>query len=376
MEEHSMKILILSRYTRLGASSRLRLYQFLPVWADAGITCVIHPLLNDQYLHALYGKKAASKTNLIRGYAATLKQVLFAGRYDLVVIEKEVFPFLPPLAEWWLRLRNIPYVVDYDDAIFHNYDQNTNGLVRFVLGKKIASVMRWAAVVVCGNEYLCDYARRAGVRKIGRIPTVIDTQKYTPAPRDTETGVVVIGWMGSPMTAKYVKTLRPVLAALASRYGIRLHLVGAAEGIGLGASETVLPWSEAGEAALIGAFDIGIMPLEDSPWERGKCGYKLIQYMGCGLPVVGSPVGVNREIIREGINGFAPDTEAEWAKALETLILDKALRLRMGQAGRKMVLETYALQTAARQWINIFQHIIAVKNQPHVRDIRDHSLSD
>lgn len=373
MEERSMKILILSRYTRLGASSRLRLYQFIPHWEDAGIDCVVHPLLNDRYLQELYDKKGVSKVNLLKGYLSALKRVCLAGRYDLVVIEKEVFPFLPPLAEWWLNLRGVPYIVDYDDAIFHNYDLSPRKSVRFLLGGKIASVMRRAAVVVCGNEYLAEYARTAGAREVIRIPTVVDTRRYTPVVGHTTSRPVVIGWMGSPMTSKYLKTLQPALASLASRHGIRLHLVGASEGIGLGASEAVLPWSEDTEASLIRAFDIGIMPLEDSPWEKGKCGYKLIQYMGCGLPVVGSPVGVNREIIREGINGFAPGTEAEWTSALDRLIRDPELRLRMGRAGRDMVLEQYSLESAAQRWIGIFQ--TAINKRPHVRNIRNHSLS-
>jgi glycosyltransferase involved in cell wall biosynthesis len=349
-----LTILILCRYSRLGASSRLRFYQFIPRLEEAGITCIIHPLLNDSYLHEFYGKKGISKRNLLGRYVSMMRTLGGAPRFDLVLIEKEIFPFLPPFAEWWLNLRHIPYIVDYDDAIFHNYDLHPNGFVRALLGRKIATVMRRAVSAVCGNAYLGEYARLAGARRITLIPTVIDTDKYVPRVGRPE-GPVIIGWIGSPSSLKYLRSLLPLLRGLVDTYGVRVHIVGAKEGIGLGKGESVLEWSEDTEADLIAGFDIGIMPLEDSPWERGKCGYKLIQYMGCGLPVVGSPVGVNGDIIREGINGYKPGNAAAWKTALEALIGDASLRRRMGDKGRELVLERYSLDVGAKQWLEEIQ---------------------
>ena len=105
-----------------------------------------------------------------------------------------------------------------------------------------------------------------------------------------------------------------------------------------------VPWTEAAEVAAIAEFDVGIMPLADEPWERGKCGYKLIQYMACGLPVVASPVGVNRQIVEHGVNGFLAETPTQWDEALRTLLADPALRQRMGQAGRQKVERQFSLQ--------------------------------
>lgn len=283
-------------------------------------------------------------------------RIVGAGRFDLVLIEKEVFPFLPALAEWWLSVRKIPYIVDYDDAIFHNYDLHPHSTVRRLLGGKIAGVMRRAASVVCGNTYLGAYAQRAGAKRVTLIPTVIDTDRYRPRAVRTH-GPLVIGWIGSPTSLKYVRALLPVLRDLTARFDICLQLVGAPEGIGLEDREQVLPWSEDTEASFIGAFDIGIMPLEDSPWEQGKCGYKLIQYMGCGLPVVGSPVGVNDEIIQEGINGFKPRDHEAWTRCLERLIRDEHLRREMGARGRAIVLERYSLDRAAPRWIEEFSYV-------------------
>jgi glycosyltransferase involved in cell wall biosynthesis len=324
--------------------------------------------MNDRYLAEIYSITGiTSKINLARCYLSVLKTLIRVKRYDAVLLEKEIFPFLPAFAEWWLNVRKVPYIVDYDDAIFHNYDRHGNRLVRIVLGNKIARVMRRAEAVVCGNAYLEAYARKACARRILQIPTVIDTIKYRGAAGRAEKTVclpvdgesvsreLVIGWIGSPFSLKFLRNLRSVLEGLCARYPVRLHIVGGKEGIGLGDREIVWEWSEAAEVSLISAFDIGIMPLEDSPWEQGKCGYKLIQYMGCGLPVVGSPVGVNEEIIEEGVNGFKASTEAAWKAALACLLDSSSLRREMGERGRAMVAERYSLSVASKAWVKELQ---------------------
>lgn len=337
----------------MGASSRLRLYQYIPYFEAQGIDCRIHPLFNDRYLQELYGNGRVSRGNLARCYWAMARQVYRAANYDLVLIEKEIFPFLPAWAERWLAWKRVPYVVDYDDAIFHNYDLHPQPLVRRLFKKKIAEVMRHAAAVTCGNHYLADYARRA-TERVHLIPTVIEPERYVPksghAPKE-----VVIGWIGSPTSMRYLAELKPVLEDLMREYPVRLHIVGGKKGIGLGERESVLDWSEDTETVLVGQFDIGVMPLHDSPWELGKCGYKLIQYMGCGLPVVGSPVGVNSDIIRDGDNGFLAATPEAWKTALSKLIRDPGLRLSMGRAGRRMVEEQYNTKAAGTLWMNILQ---------------------
>ena len=367
-----MKILILTRYSRKGASSRLRLFQYLPLFEAAGIRCEPLPLLNDRYLDDVYAGRRPGIWNIARCYWTVFRRLLRAKKYDAVILEKEIFPFLPPLAEAWLGLLRVPYIVDYDDAIFHNYDLHPNALVRFCLGGKIPYVMRKAALVVCGNAYLQCYAAGAGARNTVIIPTVIDPLRYEAkagrpaggdvirgdtAPGDAAAGDVIIGWIGSPSSVRFLKRLSPVLRDLVDRYPVKLHIIGGGSGIGLGEREEILEWTEDRECALLGALDIGIMPLEDSPWERGKCGYKLIQYMGCGLPVVGSPVGVNGEIIADGVTGFVAGTGGEWSDRLGELIADAGLRKVMGAAGRRRMLEKYSLDTAGKTWLSRLEKI-------------------
>jgi glycosyltransferase involved in cell wall biosynthesis len=284
------------------------------------------------------------------------RQLRHAPDFDLVLIEKEIFPFLPAWAERWLAWKRIPYVVDYDDAIFHNYDLHPLRLVRSLFKRKIARVMQHAAAVTCGNQYLADYARRT-TQAVHLIPTVIDPLRYH-ARQEAKSSGVVIGWIGSPTSMQYLIELKPVLEDLVRQHNVRLHIVGGQKGLGLGAAECVLEWSEQTEAEMVSGFDIGIMPLRDSPWERGKCGYKLIQYMGCGLPVVGSPVGVNTDIIDDGHNGFLAGTPDAWKTALDKLIRNTELRSDMGRAGRRLVEERYNTAAAGARWVDILQPLM------------------
>lgn len=352
-----MRVLFFPKYTRLGASSRLRTYQYITFFEEQGIECEYNPLFDDQYLQHLYQKKAISKLSILKAYLSRLFKLFTVLKYDIIVIEKELFPYLPAFAEQALALFKVKYIVDYDDAIFHNYDLHSNKWIRFFLRNKIAQAMQKSALVVAGNVYLKNYAEKAGAKKIVIIPTVINTDHYTI--KDSgKPDEVIIGWIGSPSTLKYVRNIVPVLRDLSTQYPLKLHIVGGKEGVGFEGYEEVLEWTEDTEAEMIRQFDIGVMPLNDDAWEKGKCGYKLIQYMGCGLPVVGSPVGVNNEIIIEGINGYKATDLVSWKRGLETLLADKELRRRMGKQGRTLVEGKYSYKVAKVNWLQSLLEVI------------------
>lgn len=342
-----MKLLVLTRYADLGASSRLRTAQYLPHLRDAGIEIVRHSLLDDDYLRSFYGGQRARLSPTGRGYFARWRVLRRISQFDAVMVEKESFPWLPAISEL-LYYGNAPLWLDYDDAVFHRYDQHRFAAVRSVLGNKHDALMQRANLVTVGNAYLGDRALSAGCRWVERIPTVIDIDRYKIRSRDSTPGDrVVIGWIGSPSTAPYLKLVSPVLQKLALRHRIRCVAIGARRNQLVGTPFAASAWSESTEVASLHGIDIGIMPLPDTPWERGKCGYKLVQYMACGLPVVASPVGVNVEIVREGQNGLLASSNTEWERALETLIVDRSLRLSMGEFGRQRVEAEYCVQVQA-----------------------------
>jgi len=341
-----MRVLVLTRYCVKGASSRIRAYQYWNYMREHGIQLTICPLLDIKYLNKLYERKKYDFISIVKGVFRRFIDLRSSGNYDLLWIEKELFPWLPFSIDNAFQPR-IPYIADYDDAIFHNYDIHPRQIVSRLLGRKIDKIMANSAVVTVGNEYLAGWARQAGAKRVEVLPSVIDLAKYPGIMNKTEEGSFTIGWIGSPGTAKHLMEAETALEQVCKNRGGRVVLVGAGENPFSGLMATIRDWDETTETVEIGNFDVGIMPLPDNPWERGKCGFKLIQYMACGKPVVASPVGVNREIVVDGVNGFLASTPKEWVEALLRLKADLELRRAMGEKGRRMVEEKYCLQVTA-----------------------------
>ena len=354
-----IKVLLFSKYSRRGPSSRLRSLQYLPLLQEYGIDVEVHALFPDAYLEELYrGSSSAAWYRAWWHGMQRIMQLLRRSDHDLAWIEGELFPYLPNWIESALARSVTPYVVDYDDALFHKYDLSQSPFVRRLLGSKIDQVMRGATCVVAGNGYLAARALQAGATRTAIIPTVVDEQRYTMVNHQADKQPT-IGWIGSPSTEHYVLDNREVLERVCTEHGARLLLVGPhAEIAGQfsGVVPEVVAWSEESEAAMISRMDIGIMPLRDGPWERGKCGYKIIQYMACGLPVVASAVGTNSDIVRHGENGFLADDSFAWEQRLGQLITDWSLRSRMGQAGRTSVENEYSLKAQAPRLAEVLRN--------------------
>lgn len=342
-----MKILLLSRYGRLGASSRVRSLQYLPFFSSKGWEVNVSSLFGDRYLQALYSNQSRG-WQVVIGYLTRLQALVRAKKYDLIWVEKEAFPFMPVLAEHLLFKTGVPYVVDYDDALFHRYDKHHSWIVRLFLGNKIDAVMKNAALVIAGNEYLSERARIAGAQRVEIIPTVVDLKRYKAISSvRNRSDSLVVGWIGSPATSSYLLSISSIFNSLRKKYNVQFVAVGASKDTLKGLPVDVETWTEDSEVQLIQKFDIGIMPLDDSPWERGKCGYKLIQYMACGLPVVASPVGVNKKIVDHEVNGFLAHNLNEWEQMLGDLLNDQNLRQRMGEKGRSSVESWYSMHIQA-----------------------------
>ena len=355
------RIFFFTKYTRAGASSRYRSYQYMPTLEAAGLRFSVSPLFDRAYLAYKYAHGRARIGDVLRGFARRLWEVLRVPREAVVVIEYELLPWFPSALERWLAWRGCRMVVDYDDALFHQYDAHRNPWVRRLLGRKIATVMRLSHIVVVGNTYLADYAGRAGAPRVEVIPTVIDLARYAVKDTTSASEVFTIGWIGSPSTTRYLYDIAPALAQVCQGGRARVRLVGSGPIELPGVPMEVIAWDEETEVDEIRGFDVGIMPLPDEPWERGKCGFKLIQYMACCLPVVASPVGVNSTIVEHGFNGFLATSAEEWSQALSTLAADSELRHRMGQRGRTKIDRGFCLQVTAPNLTNLLLEAVSVK---------------
>jgi glycosyltransferase involved in cell wall biosynthesis len=340
-----MKILALTKYSKEGASSRYRYYNYQEAFAKEGWSMTISPLLNRHYLNAsnLLFKGLMALWGYLKRWVQVCGVLLSPHRYDLVLIEYELFPYTPAWFERAFRTRGVRYVVGYDDAIFHRYEGH------WFLRGKIAKVMEHASAVVVCNRYLEEYANGYH-SKIFRLPTVVSLEAYGHYHARLsllEKEYVVVGWIGSKTTSSYLIDLLPVMERLYRFYPkIIFHLVGFDDAL-LSKEQKALPyirlieWEEAREIGDIVAFDVGVMPLRDDSWSRGKCAFKLIQYMSASKPVVASPVGMNRALIRSGVEGYLVHDDQEWFEALARLYRDQSLRESMGKKGFEKILHAY-----------------------------------
>lgn len=344
-----MRVLFLTKYTALGASSRMRTFQYLRYYEAAGIACTVSSFFNDAYLHNLYGGKP-SRWSLFNFYLKRFLVLLTVFKYDKVYIEKEIFPYSPPFAEWLLFRCGKDYLVDYDDAIFHNYDHNSNFIIRTFLKNKIDIVMKHAEVVFAGNSYLANRAEKAGAKKVVVVPTVVDLKRYVPLPLSINDKKFIIGWIGTKTTfEKHLLSIKDWLIKAQNHFNIEIHIIGiTSNNVFLGDHVKYVPWTEETEVEAICNIDVGIMPLRHSPWEEGKCAYKIIQYMACEKAVIASDVGVNAEVCLNGETGFLADTEEEFLAALRYLINNKTSRENMGKKGRTLVENSFNIEKTSK----------------------------
>ena len=353
-----LRMAVLTRYEELGASSRVRALQYLPYLKQEGIEATVFPLFSNRYLERMYEGKRPFR-EAMAAYVRRCLQLRSVEGFDLIWLEKEVFPMLPYVIDRVL-LKKTPVVLDIDDAVFHNYDLSPRRWVRALLGDKIDRLMANSALVTAGNGYLADRAKRAGAPWVEVLPSPVPLARYTgPARCGIATRTADrfrIAWIGSPATALYLEPLKGAFQQLSRSHDIEFRVIGAASPNWEGVNCVSIPWSETTEVELLKECDLGIMPLRDSPWEKGKCSFKLIQYMACGLPVIASPIGMNRDVVDQGRTGLFATTEFEWLAALQFMIEHPAEAAQMGALGRSEIEARFNTESQARQlarWLRI-----------------------
>ena len=306
------------------------------------------------YQPGRYGLKAAL---MLEAFARRFRILALARQFDVVLIHREAALMGPAVIERLLARSGIPVVFDFDDAIWVPYVSPANKrLSHLKCFGKVASICHLSTHILAGNDYLASYARRFNSH-VTVVPSTIDTETHLPRRHgDSEEppGPVTIGWTGSYSTVQHLNTLRQALIRLRSFHEFHLSVIGP-PGYHLdGLVVKAHTWRPASEGGDLHHFDIGVMPLPDEKWARGKCGMKLLQYMAAGVPAVASPVGVNAEIIQDGVNGFLAATEDEWIEKLSILIQDPNLRRQIGATGRRTVEERYS----ARVWVPRVQEVL------------------
>lgn len=328
---------------------RFRIEQWAPYLAQEGIEVRFAPFADQALVDRLYSPGGTLPKALALGRALVrrLRQALDARNYDCVFVPREASLIGPALAERVARWRNPAFVFDFDDAVWVPYVSPTNRFFSYLkMPWKTRALCRMAAVVMAGNDYLASYARRFNPR-VSIVPTTVSLRQYKPVSRRVENPIPVVGWTGSHSSAQYLKLITPALTELRRRHEFKVVIVGA-EGLSVPGVETECrPWRAATEIADISDLDVGLMPLPDEAWARGKCALKAIQYMGIGIPAVVSPVGVNAEVVSHGETGFHATSESEWIDAIGRLLSDAPLRRQLGAAAYERVRALYSAESQA-----------------------------
>ncbi|MDD5421807.1 MAG: glycosyltransferase family 4 protein [Candidatus Omnitrophota bacterium] len=342
-----MKVLFIVPYPNEGASNRLRVEQFLPYLRANGIEYTLRPFIGRGFYRILYLRHKYLKKILFFIFAtvARISDIFRAMAHDIIFIHREAYPFGPPVFEHIFRCLGKPIIYDFDDAIFlRNTSGINNYIERFKNPGKISGIVSLSRYVIAGNRYLRDFAARFNINVI-IIPTTIDTDMYRPPARRPDKKEVVIGWIGSNTTRRFLRDMEDVFKELSARYdNLVFKIVGGYHHSEL-KNVVNIEWSMEREIELLGTFDIGIMPMPDDEWTRGKCAFKAILYMACGIVPVCSPVGVNTEVVQDGVNGYLANDKSEWVGKLSALIEDRGLRERMAASARALVEKKYSVKT-------------------------------
>jgi glycosyltransferase involved in cell wall biosynthesis len=357
------KILFLVPYP-LGESpsQRFRFEQYFGVLREHGFQFAVQSFLNTGNWQLFFnGENIFFKLYaLMTGFAKRLIIPFHALSFDYVFIHREVTPIGPPVMEWFLaKILRRRIIYDFDDAIWLTDRTNESALLKILKWRsKVRAVCSWSYKVSCGNEYLLNYAS-AFNKNVKYIPATIETDNWhNPSrfPKSKDSKHLVVGWTGSHSTLKYLKSIEPVLQQLEARYAhVRFVFIADQKPPLALKSLQFIPWNKHTEVQDLMSFDIGIMPLPDDEWAKGKCGFKALQYMALGIPTVVSPVGVNTRIVEAGENGLLARTSEEWFNALSSLIENEKVRKEMGIAGRKKIIAHYSVNSVSSSFLSLFE---------------------
>jgi glycosyltransferase involved in cell wall biosynthesis len=358
------KLLFITPSPVESASERYRVYHFLPYLEREGFGCTVRPFATRALHRAVQDEQLAPKLLLTPFcYMRRMLHLAAIPQYDVVVVHRGIFPFPWPTLEKMFIRRHAKVIFDFDDAI-HIGHRDTSAtkypwIYKFKYGPGVNGMMSHCAHVIAGNRTLAEHALKFN-SNVSVIPTVVDLEQCAYRPSRNLNGPLTVGWVGSRSTSPYLLEIEPALRRLSEAYPgkIRYRFYGHPQRkLNLPNFES-LPFSLDSEIEDLRTIDIGIMPMPDNDWTRGKCAFKAIQYMALGIPTVTSPVGMATELVHHNVNGLWARTPEEWFEALHRLVRDADLRKRFAEEGRKTVEARYSLQTWGPRLVELLEQVL------------------
>ena len=352
------KILFLTPYPYgTAASQRFRCEQYYDLLIDKGFEVEMKSFMSNQTWEILYsgGSRLKKISGIIAGFIRRILLLLSVKQFDFVFIHREASPIGPPIFEWFIAKiwkKNVIY--DFDDAIWMNNTTIENRKVASIKWhSKVGSICNWAYRVSVGNGFLSEYALSFNENVVIN-PTTIDTDNLH-IPNSSRNKTPIIGWTGTHSTLKYLKEIVEPLTILQTTHKFQFNVIADKRPEFEIPNMKFIPWSGESEIDDLNSIDIGVMPLEDNEWAKGKCGFKALQFMALEKAVLVSPVGVNKEIVEEGVSGFYCITVQEWVDKMKLLIEKPEIRQKMGQKGREKVIAEYSVRSNSDNFLRLFQ---------------------
>jgi hypothetical protein len=357
-------LLFFTKYTIKGPSSRYRSYQYKFYLADY-FNLDFYPLFNDEYIENLYNNKRKNYFSIFRSYINRIYDVLrILGTNKIVFIEYELLPYFPSFLEYLLYKTNVKFILDYDDAIFHNYDLHKKAFIRFLFKNKIPSIVSYSNLVISGSPYLTSYFNKYS-SKVFEIPTSIILSKYSNFSQGyINNNKISIGWIGSKSTSINVIYLKDVIRKI---YDFDPNVIFKFMGFDSSLRHHIsfpnvefYDWSESNELDFLNNIHLGIMPLEDTSSNQGKCGFKLIQYMAMGKPTLSSPLMANVKINRDNFNLFAIDND-DWYIEIKKFLKDISFYNSVGLKNQDIVARFYSVEGNSLKYIHLLNELANVR---------------
>ncbi len=337
-------------------SQRFRFEQYLPELRKK-YHVEVHSFIDQTTWQKLYAsglfwfKTRKMLGSFIRRFALLGK----IRKAEHVFIHREASQIGPPIFEWIIaKILRKKYIIDFDDAIWiPNYSETNARYQRLKAYWKVKYIIKWAGKVSAGNDYLANFARQYNPN-VEVFPTTIDTENYHNEKADQLVKPIRIGWTGSHTTMHYLEELLPVLNRLYEKHNFLFRVISNEKPNNEAPYIEFVQWNKTTEISDLAQIQIGVMPLKADLWSSGKCGFKALQYMACEIPTVLSAVGVNTQIVTNNVDGFICTGEEEWYNLLDQLLSDSALRLKVGQQGRKRIEEAYSVHAFQLNYLNLF----------------------
>lgn len=353
------KVLIITNHRKdRSPGQRFRFEQYLNYLEQNDIHCDWDVLLDENDDAIFFSNNTLGKIFLvIRIFLKRLKTLKRVKDYDIIFIYREAFVVKGAFFEKWIAKRNPSIVLDFDDAIWlENVSKENEKFKWLKKPEKTKTIIQLSKLVITGNDYLAQYARQFNPNSIV-IPTTIDTNFHQSTTKQNN-GVMTVGWTGSSTTLPYLEQIIPELEKLKQKYGgkINFKIIVDSDKYYPSIDTATTIWSLDTEIEDLNKIDIGLMPLPDTEWAKGKCGFKALQYMSMEIPAIVSAVGVNTQIIQDNVNGLVVK-ENEWVEKIELLISDAPLREKIGKAGRKTILEKYSVEANKKKYLQAFQNV-------------------